>query len=153
MHRSVNDRNGVIIWQKILSFFIANFLFSRQYLTNYHWYSWTIWFLKTLYHIIELFSIFASFLWQKHNNRCIIFRGKVSEWAEFVCDGWKCSDFSKPSITLKLFSFQKSHYCGVFGQKNRTAILYQNYGSYLVGNTGFEPAASSSRTKRATKLR
>ena len=84
-------------------FFNCKFPFFDNIRQIIHWYSWTIWFLKILYHIIELFSIFASFLWQKHNNRCIVFRGKVSEWTEFVCDGWKCSDFSKPSITLKLF--------------------------------------------------
>ena len=51
------------------------------------------------------------------------------------------------------FLFVKIPLLQLFGQKNRTAILYQNCGSYLVGITGFEPAASSSRTKRATKLR
>ena len=35
-------------------------------------------------------------------------------------------------VTQKLFFLQKYRYYDVFGQKNRTVILYQNYGSYLV---------------------
>ena len=97
-------------------FFHYKFPFFDNIRQITHWYSWTIWFLKTLYHIIELFSIFASFLWQKHNNRCIV------------------------------FLFTKIPILWAFRAKNKTAILYQNCGSALAAESGFEPEQNESES-------
>lgn len=45
-------------------------------------------------------------------------------------------------IIMELFFFRK--YLGIkfLRQKNRTAVLYQNCGSYLVENRGIEPLTS-----------
>ena len=61
-------------------FFHCKFPFFDNIRPIIHWYSRTIWFLKTLYHIIELFSIFAPLFMYNIKKRYIL----IGE--QFLCE-------------------------------------------------------------------